>query len=341
MTDNTKKQKTLNDLRSQLDRLGYGEKSNRKGTKQFSTDEIRRAVKKQNKRAKDQTQGSSDPGTKAGDRALDRKMPDTTGIIYRRDIPRRGTRRWKPRSVDQGRRIMLEKAVKGREIMHQKGKSFLIVTSVDDLGDDKYINNAFREKLLSNDSGLYSRIHRVCDIKNIELEEIIFLDLETTGLSNSPLFLIGTMTWEREGFEVQQFLARNYAEESAAIALFLESCIEKRLLVTFNGKSYDFPFLRTRAAANGIPFTFAPAHFDLLHECRRIWKDMLPDCRLQTLEKHICSRMRYGDIPGSEIPDAYHAYVRTENARQIVEILKHNMLDLITLADLMTKFPQQ
>ena len=84
-----------------------------------------------------------------------------------------------------------------------------------------------------------------------------------------------------------------------------------------------------------------PLHFDLLHESRRVWKDVLPDCRLQTLERHVCGRFRQADIPSSEVPEAYHEFVRTENAWQIVEVLNHNLLDLVTLADLMTRFPEE
>ena len=65
----------------------------------------------------------------------------------------------------------------------------------------------------------------------------------------------------------------------------------------------------------------------------------MPNCKLQTLEGYICNRHRLGDIPGSEIPDAYHEYVRTNNAWQMVDVLKHNLLDLVTLADLMNRFP--
>ena len=116
--------------------------------------------------------------------------------------------------------------------------------------------------------------------------------------------------------------------------------MRKKLLITFNGKSFDFPYIRLRATANGIPFDLELNHLDMLHECRRIWKLELPNCRLQTLEQHICGRSRHGDIPGDQIPAAYHSYVRTGNAWQIVEILKHNMLDLVTMADLMVRFPE-
>ena len=165
------------------------------------------------------------------------------------------------------------------------------------------------------------------------------MDVESTGLGNSPLFLIGVMVWVGDGFETQQFFARNYAEERAVVSLFLEACAGKKLLVTFNGKSFDFPYIRARAAATGLSFDLAPSHLDLLHESRRIWKGRVPNCKLQTLETHVCKRIRHGDIPGSEIPDAYHQYVRTNDAWQMVDVLKHNLLDLVTMADLMNRMP--
>ena len=45
--------------------------------------------------------------------------------------------------------------------------------------------------------------------------------------------------------------------------------------------------------------------------------------------------------PGADIPDAYHAFVRTNDATEIVQIINHNLLDLVTLADLMTRLPAE
>jgi len=170
-------------------------------------------------------------------------------------------------------------------------------------------------------------------------EDLVFLDIESTGLSSSPLFLIGVMLWSEGGFTVHQFLARNYAEEAAVLQCFSHACRGRPLLVTFNGKTFDVPYIRARAAANAIRFESAPAHFDLLHVSRRAWGKTLPDCKLQTLEAAVCGRRRVGDIPGGDIPDVYHAFVRTADAFEIVEVLKHNLLDLVTLADLMTHLP--
>ena len=75
-------------------------------------------------------------------------------------------------------------------------------------------------------------------------------------------------------------------------------------------------------------------HCDLLHHSRRRWKDKLPDCKLQTLERHICRRHRTDDIPGREIPSAYHDFVRSGDAWLIRSVLHHNALDLVTLLQL-------
>ena len=75
------------------------------------------------------------------------------------------------------------------------------------------------------------------------------------------------------------------------------------------------------------------SHIDLLHEGRRRYKDRLVNCKLQTLERAICGRGRTEDIPGAEIPDAYHNFVRTNNAVDMRDILHHNALDLVTMVE--------
>lgn len=310
----TKAQK-LRDLRARLDALGRDSPPKPHG--EFSrADEVRRALGRPRQPAY--------------------PPPTPKPICYPRDLPRSEGLR-SAREVRQGARVALEEAVEGREVQTDVGKAFLVSTWVDHLEGAELFSGSFCEKMSPDGSALHERVASACQLEEIRLEDLLFADIETTGLGISPLFLIGTMVWETGRFEVRQYLARNYAEEPGVIALFLEACAQRSVLVTFNGKSFDLPFIRTRATVNGIPFDIEPAHFDLLHACRRIWRGVLPDCRLQTLEALVCGRPRYGDIPGSEIPDAYHAYVRTDDATQIVEILRHNVLDLMTLADLMSR----
>jgi len=198
---------------------------------------------------------------------------------------------------------------------------------------------SFDEVLARKDSGLRAQLAYIGAPEDLRPQDLLFFDLETTGLVSSPLFLIGTMVREESGLVVRQFFARDYSEERAVLSLFFRLAEERRLLVSFNGKTFDQPFVRTRAAANGIFGPFDPPHLDLLHVARRTWKDRLPNCKLQTLERYVCRRLRHDDIPGHLIPDAYHAYVRSGNAVRMVEVLQHNLLDLITMADLMVRLP--
>lgn len=167
--------------------------------------------------------------------------------------------------------------------------------------------------------------------------DLAFLDLETTGLGGCMIFLAGLMTWDADTLVVRQLLARDYAEEPAVLAALHEALAGKRVLVSFNGKSFDWPTCCVRAAATGVGWCDQPPHLDLLHTSRRMLRGRTPDCKLQTLERHLCRRFRTDDIPGAAIPDAYHAFVRSGKAGQLAIIIKHNRLDLMTLADLMVR----
>jgi uncharacterized protein YprB with RNaseH-like and TPR domain len=185
------------------------------------------------------------------------------------------------------------------------------------------------------DGKAVERLARACKSESIAPEEIVFLDLETTGLSTTPVFLIGTMECTSDGLQFKQYFARNYSEEASIVSAFAERMRDVRLVVTFNGKCFDVPFLANRALAKGVKMPVPEFHLDLLHESRRLYRRDLPNCKLQTLERMICGRCREDDIPSSEIPRAYSNFIRTSNASEIARILQHNLYDLLTLADLM------
>ena len=195
----------------------------------------------------------------------------------------------------------------------------------------------------------------------------VFLDLETCGFAGSMVFLAGIMHQQDGGLILSQLWARDYSEEKALLHSLWTLVGRGRLLVTFNGKSFDWPQVQDRSTLHHLgqriddlpsppaddtypAEQFEPAllsaesyrpeiaHFDLLHHARRRWKSQLPNCKLQTLERYICGRKRVGDIPGRDIPLAYHDYVRTGCDHQTKSILHHNALDLVTLLQLSLTF---
>jgi len=162
---------------------------------------------------------------------------------------------------------------------------------------------------------------------------VLYLDIETTGLSVGAAFLVGLTAYESGSIVVKQLLARDYSEEAPLLSYLAEMFDRCEAMVSFNGKSFDVRFLQERFIVNGVSCFPSFAHLDLLHEGRRRWKDILPNCKLQTLEKHFCGRTRYGDIPGEEIPDAYHDFVKTGDAVRVKDIVHHNALDLVTMVE--------
>jgi uncharacterized protein YprB with RNaseH-like and TPR domain len=239
-----------------------------------------------------------------------------------------------------GRGVPLAEAVPGEEItLAAYGTAYHLRTPVQELTDRLAVGLAFR-RAFTPDAPFRAHLATRVALHDVTPADVLFVDLETTGLGHGPLFLIGALVWEGHELVVHQYLARHYGEEAAVCAAFLALAASRKLLLSFNGKCFDIPYLRTRAAATAVPWHLDLPHFDLLHASRRAWRASLPNCRLQTLEHYICGHPpRHGDIPGADIPAAYHAFVHTGDATLLAQILRHNLHDLVTLAELVGKLP--
>ena len=168
-------------------------------------------------------------------------------------------------------------------------------------------------------------------------ERLLGLDIETTGLSGEqhPLFLVGLARWRDDGLEVLQFFARSLEEEGAVIEAARQWIERYQGLVTFNGCSFDWPYLCHRWRHHRLPIPNLRQHVDVLRLARRYIGYRYGDCRLQTLEAKLFGRRRTDDIPSREIPQAYQRYLRTRETSEIERVLYHNALDLLTTTELL------
>jgi uncharacterized protein YprB with RNaseH-like and TPR domain len=166
-------------------------------------------------------------------------------------------------------------------------------------------------------------------------ETLLLVDIETAGLTAAPLFLVGALTLGPDRLTLTQYFARGYEEEAALLHAFSASLGTCRMVVTFNGQTFDLPYLCDRAIYHRLPPPLFPDHLDLLPAARRRWRGTLPNCRLLTLEQQICRRRRIGDVPGEVIPQLYHDFVRTGHWPLLLPVFHHNALDLLTLAELL------
>ncbi|MBI5680762.1 MAG: ribonuclease H-like domain-containing protein [Methanobacterium sp.] len=168
-------------------------------------------------------------------------------------------------------------------------------------------------------------------------EDFIFLDIETLGLSNKPIILLGVAKVSGSEITVNQYLSRSLNEEDAVIDAFLSGVESESVFVTFNGQTFDLPFILNRMRHFNIKKEINNPHFDMLHFSRREWSSKLPNCKLTTLEKHLFNIGRDDDVPSALVPEFYQTYLKTGNIGPLVPIVEHNEQDIITLAMLFSK----
>ena len=172
-------------------------------------------------------------------------------------------------------------------------------------------------------------------------DQWLFLDTETTGLSGGSgtyAFLIGIAWWESGGLEVEQFFMREYSEERALLLALKERIAEHPVLVTFNGKSFDWPLLETRyRMSRKVSLPSPRAHLDFLHPARNLWRLRLGSVRLSELERYVLGWDRGADLMSGLIPQIYFDYLRGGPPEQLVPVLNHNQMDLRGLAALSSR----
>ena len=142
----------------------------------------------------------------------------------------------------------------------------------------------------------------------------------------------GTSAAEPRGFVVEQILVRNLGEEEPMLAHVRDRMQRASMLVTFNGKSFDLPLLRTRFAMARLAPPMEPPHLDLVHVARRLHKPRGVECRLTSIEREVLGFERVDDVPGSEVSACYLHFLRTGDAAGLLRVVEHNAWDVVAMA---------
>jgi uncharacterized protein YprB with RNaseH-like and TPR domain len=167
-------------------------------------------------------------------------------------------------------------------------------------------------------------------------ETIKFIDIETLGLYYiHPVFLVGVLSFPNNQGIIKQFLARSFEEEKAILKETGTELSDTKVIASFNGRSFDLPYLRSRMKYHGLNEEMKAFHVDLLRPARKKYRGIYPNCRLITLEKELLNRERIDDIAGAEIAECYYRYLDTGDRSLINRILDHNAQDLLSMAKLL------
>jgi len=177
-------------------------------------------------------------------------------------------------------------------------------------------------------------------IRQIQSDEFLYLDIETTGLTGGTgtyAFLIGVGRFIGEDFHLAQFFMRDPLEEPAHLLALEEFISPCNTVVTYNGKAFDIPILTTRYITQGWTSPFASfSHIDLLPLSRKLWRERMPSRTLGNVETFILgARRTEEDVPGWMIPELFFDYLRSGDARPLKNVFYHNVMDVLAITALL------
>lgn len=177
-------------------------------------------------------------------------------------------------------------------------------------------------------------------LRDVDFRRALFLDTETTGLAGGAgtvPFLIGIAWFEDESMRIQQLFLPELGREAPMLHWLRERVRQSSCVVSFNGKTFDWPLLRNRFILNRVRAPALPPHLDLLHCARRVLRPRLRSVRLVELERRVLGMYREDDISGALIPQLYFDYLDGGAVAPMAKVIEHNANDLIALAALVAE----
>ncbi len=173
----------------------------------------------------------------------------------------------------------------------------------------------------------------------------VLLDIETTGLARGAgtfAFMVGVGLFDGNRLIVRQYFAPDYADEEALLDLLARDLELASGLITFNGRSFDWPILETRyTLVHRSPPAEGAPHLDLLAVARSLWRRRLVSCALGALEQRVLGIMReQQDVPGYLIPQIYQDYLRWGDTQPLAGVFYHNQMDILAMVSLMARAGQ-
>ena len=179
----------------------------------------------------------------------------------------------------------------------------------------------------------YKDIHPGYPIEQFApLDSILFIDIETTGLSreHTNLYLIGCGHFDSEGYNTIQWFADSPDDEKEVIRKFSDFIAGRfRLLMHYNGNHFDIPYLKFKADKHGLKDPFDTLDTYDIYSKLKPYKKLLG---LQSMRQR-CIEQLLGinsDDPytGRDLISVYHGYIKSPDDASLNALIYHNSEDL-------------
>jgi hypothetical protein len=171
--------------------------------------------------------------------------------------------------------------------------------------------------------------------------EEAYLDIETTGLSchESEVTVVGVSRGGLAEREVVQ-LVRGYAGDGHTIKTLTKDSLREaldgvRVLHTYNGKSFDLPFILYRLRVDVVKLV-GGNHRDLMFDCwARNWKG-----GFKAVERHLSISREDEHVNGYVAVQLWWAFQRNGDLAALERLLAYNREDVYNLKVLRQKIEE-
>jgi uncharacterized protein YprB with RNaseH-like and TPR domain len=231
------------------------------------------------------------------------------------------------------------------------------------LKDLKFINFRYRESandilqlIMKKDYESLKKNKYIDDLDVgfcFKVEDLLFLDIETLGLYNNAMIILGIGFFKNKNYEIHLFFARSLEEEISICEHLKNEILPKfKCFVSFNGKRFDIPYIANRflyyfdsnpmISKIDIPYEVSNTkfhHIDLYQICRRRFRGMFERYTLTNIEEQLLNWKRENELPSSMVPLCYKKYQKNPNRYigLIKECIDHNYYDVYSMPLILSK----
>jgi len=166
-------------------------------------------------------------------------------------------------------------------------------------------------------------------------DQYLFFDIETTGLSaaRSDLYLIGYGTIiNNEQFRITLLFNDDGCSEPKILAAFREVLFHYKYLVTYNGDTFDLPYIKEKCRQFRQEISFdSITSIDVYRKIRKYKKSLQMDSMKQSALESAMGMKRDEFHSGGLLIDAYYDYLNTKDTHLLDMLLSHNKDDIYGL----------
>lgn len=153
-------------------------------------------------------------------------------------------------------------------------------------------------------------------------ENVCFFDIETTGLDAENKD-VTTVSFHRDGEDTTLVRGKNLTQQRLEKEIF-----DSSMLVSFNGKRFDQPFLE-----HNFDLNVETPHLDLMYLCRRLGISG----GLKDVEKQLHIDRELEDIDGREAIRLWKRYKRKGDEDALNRLIRYNRYDARNLKKLLSE----